>query len=101
MNPQKLMQALRAMSLTEGVSYLVLLCVAMPLKYLYGIDMAVTVVGWAHGVLFILLGLLALAAMLFARLPFKLACIIGIAALIPTGPFFIDGRLRRHQASLG
>ena len=97
---RKIMQVLRVTSLTEGVSYLLLLLVAMPMKYGFGIDAAVTWVGWAHGVLFVLLGLVALAAMIRSALPFKLACIVGIAALLPGGPFFIDGRLRRHQESL-
>jgi len=95
------MQILRATSLTEGVSYLLLLLIAMPMKYGFGIDAAVTYVGWAHGVLFIALAFITLAAMIRARLPFKLAYIIAIAALIPGGPFFIDGRLKRHQATLG
>lgn len=96
----QLMQILRAISLTEGVSYLLLLGIAMPLKYGFGIDAAVTYVGWAHGVLFIALALITLAAMIFAKLPFKLACLVGIASLLPGGPFFIDSRLKRHQAAV-
>lgn len=94
------MQILRATSLTEGASYLLLLFVAMPLKYGFGVATAVTYVGWAHGVLFVTLALITLSAIIFAKLPFKLACIIGIAALIPGGPFFIDGQIKRHQANL-
>ena len=63
-------------------------------------DQVVTWVGWAHGALFILLALVTLAAMRHARLPFKLACIVGVAALLPGGPFVIDRRLKRHQESL-
>jgi len=44
---------LRAVALVEGISFLVLLGVAMPLKYLAGLPQAVTVVGWLHGLLFI------------------------------------------------
>ena len=39
---RQIMQVLRVTSLTEGVSYLVLLLVAMPMKYGFGIDAAVT-----------------------------------------------------------
>lgn len=95
-----LMSLLRAVSLTEGVSYLVLLLVAMPLKYLWGEPLAVKYVGWAHGVLFMALGALLLLAMLRAGLSFKLALIVGIAALLPGGPFFADRLLKRHQESL-
>lgn len=95
-----LMHLLRAVSLTEGVSYLLLLLVAMPLKYVWGMPLAVKWVGWAHGLLFMALGVLLLLAMLRAALPFKLAVIVGVAALLPAGPFFADRLLRRHQESL-
>jgi integral membrane protein len=94
------MRSLRAVSLTEGVSYLLLLLVAMPLKYIWDFPLAVKWVGWAHGILFIALGVLTLLAMLRASLPFKLACMVGIAALLPAGPFFLDRHLRRHEDSL-
>ena len=53
--------AFRMTGLAEGVSFLTLLCVAMPLKYFMGIPEAVRVVGLIHGILFLLyVGLLAL-----------------------------------------
>lgn len=100
MLPVILMRALRVVSFTEGVSYLVLLFVAMPMKYWWGNALAVKYVGWAHGVLFMLLGLLALLAMWRAALGFRLACLTGIAALLPGGPFFMERHLRAHQFSL-
>jgi integral membrane protein len=95
-----LMSLLRAVSLTEGVSYLLLLLVAMPLKYIWDQPLAVKFVGWAHGLLFMALGALVLLAMIRAALPFRLAVIVGIAALLPAGPFFADRMLKRHQQSL-
>ena len=91
---------LRAVSLTEGISYLLLLLVAMPLKYVWHLPLAVKYAGWAHGVLFMALGGLTLLAMLRAALPFKTACMVGIAALLPMGPFFVDRLLRGHEAGL-
>jgi len=92
-----LMRILRACSLTEGVSYLLLLLVAMPLKYVWAWPLAVKYVGWAHGVLFMTLGALVLLAMLRAALPFKTACLVGVASLLPAGPFFADRLLQRHE----
>lgn len=43
---------LRIVALIEGVSFLVLLGIGMPLKYLADIPAAVRITGWAHGVLF-------------------------------------------------
>ena len=39
-------------ALVEGISYVLLLGIAMPLKYFLDMPLAVKVVGWAHGVLF-------------------------------------------------
>jgi integral membrane protein len=44
---------LRAIGLTEAVSFLVLLGIAMPLKYFADLPRAGTIAGWLHGVLFI------------------------------------------------
>jgi integral membrane protein len=43
----------RKIAIAEGISFLVLLIIAMPLKYMAGYPMAVTIVGGIHGVLFI------------------------------------------------
>ena len=95
-----LMSLLRAVSITEGVSFLMLMLVAMPLKYIWGQPLAVKWTGWAHGVLFMALGVLLLLAMWRASLPFRIAAIVGVAALLPGGPFFADRMLKRHQESL-
>jgi len=41
-------------ALAEGISYILLLFVAMPLKYLFDMPLAVKYTGWAHGLLFVL-----------------------------------------------
>ena len=88
---------LRAIGLTEGASYLVLLGVAMPLKYFAGIPMAVKIAGWAHGVLFVLF-CAALAQVFFsARWSIGRAAGVFLAALLPFGTFVIDGRLKRED----
>jgi integral membrane protein len=85
----------------EAVSFLLLLGVAMPLKYGMGIDMAVKIVGWAHGALFILLGLLVLLAWLDKALPFRHAFLMMVASLLPFGPFLIDRKLAEDEAKDG
>lgn len=92
---------LRRVGVAEGVSFLALLCVAMPLKYWAGIPMAVKVVGWAHGVLLILLVLALAEAKRRARWSVAYAGVVFLAALVPFGPFMIDRRLRRDEAARG
>jgi integral membrane protein len=90
----RLILHLRSVALVEAVSFLVLLGVAMPLKYLAGLPLAVKIVGWAHGALFMWL-LVALAlVMLVARWTWREAGVVLLAALLPFGPFVIDRRLR-------
>ena len=52
---QDFLKRLRLLSFTEGVSTLLLFGVAMPLKYLWDMPMAVRIVGMIHGALFSLL----------------------------------------------
>lgn len=90
---------LRIVGLIEGVSFLVLLGVAMPLKYLAGIPQAVKIVGWAHGALFIVFGFALLRAWISARWSIGRVALVFIAALVPFGPFLIDRRMRAYEAS--
>jgi len=88
----------RIVAFWEGISYLVLLFVAMPLKYGFGADMAVRVVGMAHGVLFLAYCLtLALAA---RRLGARLSLLAFVISFVPAGTFWLEGRLRRDDREL-
>lgn len=89
------LERLRWIGKIEGVSFLVLLCIAMPLKYAAGLPMAVKVVGWAHGVLFVLFVASLWAARKEAKLPLRLSALVFVAALLPFGPFVIDRRLEQ------
>jgi integral membrane protein len=53
MKSTQLFSWFRKIAFAEGISFLVLLFIAMPLKYLAKLPMAVTVVGGLHGVLFV------------------------------------------------
>lgn len=88
---------LRSIGLIEGISFLLLLGIAMPLKYLAGIPQGVQVIGAIHGVLF----MLYIAAVIHVTLVHKWSMGRAIIALIcsslPFGPFVLDARLRREQ----
>jgi integral membrane protein len=91
---------LRLVGWLEGLSYLVLLGIAMPLKYLAGIPEAVKVVGWAHGVLFILFIAAVAEVTLKTRWPWQRAFGAFIASLVPFGTFVLDTRLRRDMEAI-
>jgi integral membrane protein len=97
--PSEAIARLRLIAKIEAVSFLVLLGIAMPLKYLAGLPIAVKLGGWAHGVLFILFVLALARAKRDARLPISLAALVFIAALLPFGPFLIDERLSRRASA--
>ena len=82
----------------EGVSFLLLMFIAMPLKYLAGMPMAVKVVGWAHGILFVLFGMALLWTWIAARWPIARVTLVFIASLLPFGPFLIDRRMKTYEA---
>jgi integral membrane protein len=91
---------LRAIGLVEGISFLLLLGVAMPLKYFAGIPQAVTVAGWFHGLLFIAFCIALAQASEEAKWNSKRTGLVLMAGLLPFGPFVIDGRLRKENDAL-
>lgn len=89
------LKRLRLVGMLEGVSYLLLLGVAMPLKYMAGRPEAVEHVGMAHGVLFLVFCVCLLMAKVLVDLPWKMAMMVFVAALLPFGPFVIDSKLAK------
>lgn len=86
---------LRTVGIAEGISFLLLLGVAMPLKYLADMPMAVTVVGWIHGALFIAFLGLAWRAMDKYDKSFGWLLIGFVASLLPFGTFLWDRELKK------
>ncbi|MEM7181475.1 MAG: DUF3817 domain-containing protein [Spirochaetota bacterium] len=94
---QKFLKGLRILSLTEGVSTLILFLIAMPLKYLAGYPLAVTIVGSLHGGLFVLLIVLAALAIVKVPIGLPLGIATMVAAVVPGGPFVVDHWLKKLQ----
>ena len=86
---------LRVVAFLEGVSFLVLLLIAMPLKYAFGQPLAVKHVGMAHGVLFVGYVLLLLAVALERGWSAKKILLAFGASLVPLGTFWADKHLFR------
>lgn len=87
----------RWIAIAEGVSFLLLLFIAMPLKYWAGIPLWVRIVGSIHGGLFLLYIWAALRAAHHDKWSFKQVAIALIASLLPFGPFVIDHKLKQDE----
>ena len=86
----KFLSRLRLLSIVEGTSTLLLFGIAMPLKYLADMPLAVRIVGSLHGLLFACLAIGLLLATQRVPISRKLATAGIIAAVLPFGPFVFD-----------
>ena len=90
-------RAFRMTALAEGVSFLTLLFIAMPMKYFMGMPEVVRVVGSIHGALFVLyVGLLAMLHVR-QRWSFMFSLYALVASVIPFGTFILDKHLREKE----
>ncbi len=87
----------RIIGFIEGISYLVLLFIAMPMKYMMGIAIATKVVGMAHGLLFIIFLVILMQAAQKHNFSMKDSIIFFVASLIPFGTFYTDRRLNNLE----
>ena len=92
-----LVPLLRRIAYVEGWSYILLLFVAMPLKYLLDQPLAVRLVGAAHGGLFLALVAVLLACWIAHRWSVPRVALVGIASLVPFGTFWADRHLACWQ----
>jgi len=83
-------KAFRIISILEAISFLVLLGIAMPLKYIWDLPQLVQVVGMAHGVLFILYILGAYFMKEKLQWSWGTLLIVMLCSVLPFGPFYAE-----------
>ncbi|MGB4844033.1 MAG: DUF3817 domain-containing protein [Ferruginibacter sp.] len=98
MKKEKLVHRFRMIGIAEGISFLVLLLIAMPLKYIYQVPEAVKFTGWVHGALFIAFLYFAFEVMGTCKKNFSWFIKAFIAAIIPFGTFVFDKQLKNDPA---
>jgi integral membrane protein len=86
---------LRIIGFAEGLSFLILLGIAMPLKYFFGLPETVRVVGMAHGLLFVLYVLLVIQVKIEYNWSFRKMVLALMASVVPFGTFWADAKLFR------
>jgi integral membrane protein len=102
MNSTKAFNLFRKTGIAEGISFLVLLLIAMPLKYFAGFPIAVTIAGSLHGILFIAYLLLACetrneSIVTKWKKSFAWMATCFLASILPFGPFVLENRLKKEQ----
>lgn len=77
----------------EGISLLLLLFFAMPMKYWAGNEIYVKTIGMAHGVLFVLYIVLAIFMKFTQKWSMKKFLLICLASIIPFGTFYVEKKI--------
>jgi integral membrane protein len=94
------LRQLRLVALLEGWSFLILLFVAMPLKYLAGLPLAVRIMGSVHGLLFLMFMAALYRAARERDWPLRRSRIAFVSSIVPFGTFIFDRSLRREIAAV-
>lgn len=80
----------RIVSFLEGVSYLLLLFIAVPIKYFNGDASYVKLLGMPHGILFMLYIVLAIVLKKQMKWSMQTLGIVLLASILPFGTFYVD-----------
>lgn len=94
MNSTKITRQFLFSGILEGYSYLVLLFIAMPMKYMFDYKLAVTYVGAVHGILAIVYVIYILLMYHGAGLSLKKSIVAFILSLVPFGTFYLKRLLK-------
>ncbi|MFS4467694.1 DUF3817 domain-containing protein [Maribacter sp. 2210JD10-5] len=87
----------RIVAILEGISYIALFGITMPLKYWAEIPEPNKPVGYAHGGLFIAFIVLALIVCFQKKWGIKRFIIFGIASLLPFATFYVEEKYLRPE----
>jgi integral membrane protein len=93
-----LLRRLRLLGLAEGVTLLLLLFIAVPLKHFAALPQATAIMGPVHGLVFLAYAVTLVESITAGGWTRRDAWMAGIACLVPFGPLFSD---RRIQALIG
>lgn len=92
-------KTLRFVGVLEGISFLLLLFIAMPVKYMLDNPILVKYVGMGHGVLFVLFLAVLFVVCEKQKWSIKIFILGLIASILPFGPFVFDRKLKTLEKS--
>jgi integral membrane protein len=93
------LRQLRVVAFSEGLSFVLLLFVAMPLKYVWGLPLAVRIVGGIHGALFLIFLVALFRAATEREWPLKRSLVAFVSSIVPFGTFVFDSSLKNEIAN--
>lgn len=85
-----MLKLFRLTAILEGISYLLLFGVGMPLKYMADMPTPNIYIGYAHGFLFMAYAILAVVVCVEKKWSLSRFTILFIASLVPFGTFWAD-----------
>ncbi|SPL69741.1 DUF3817 domain-containing protein [Acinetobacter stercoris] len=92
-------KTLRIVGFFEGISFLLLLFIAMPLKYIWDNPLWVKHIGMGHGILFVLFIIILVAVVQSQKWSANMLFWGLIASVLPFGPFIYDRKLKALENS--
>jgi len=95
---KKIITLFRIIAFLEGTSYLLLLFVGVPFKYLNGNDYVVKLLGMPHGLLFVAYIFLAIYLGLNQDWSFRKKLIVLASSVIPFGTFYVEFKYLRNRS---
>ena len=91
------MKLFRFLAFLEGLSYLLLLFIAVPIKYTLGDPTYVKLLGMPHGILFVAYIGFSLFMKVQRNWDFKTLVLVLVASVLPFGTFYIDKKYLRDS----
>ena len=85
----------RFVAFLEGISYILLLFIALPIKYLLNDPTYVKLLGMPHGILFVVYIILSVIGKNNFKWSYLEFFIVSAASLIPFGTFYVDRKYLR------
>tara|TARA_Y100000385_G_scaffold199686_1_gene206813 strand:+ start:757 stop:1032 length:276 start_codon:yes stop_codon:yes gene_type:complete len=91
-----MIKTLRLISYLEGISYILLIFIAVPIKYYANDPYLVKLLGMPHGLLFVAFVILSLLNSKKYNWSFIKTVIILISSIIPFGTFYVDWKFFKN-----
>jgi len=95
-----MIKTLRVISYLEGISYILLLFIAVPIKYYANDPSLVKLLGMPHGLLFVAFVILSLVNSKKYNWSFIKTIVVLISSIIPFGTFYVDYKYFKNNVEI-